>query len=158
MSARGTMRSSRRRSRRLRMFLSIRLSSGEKPVSTAAPSSRTLRSDRIEVGLQPNTARSMRLSHDSRFSRASPFERRASLGKSRWPAVETAESAIKSALGSAMASKSDVGIAPRVGVGNADPGQDVAFQTFHPRGFVLHMVIVSYQVQEAMHHQMRKVV
>ena len=42
-----------------------------------------------------------------------------------------------------MASKSDVGIARRVGIGDANPSQDVAFQTFHPFGFVVHMVIVS---------------
>src|ERR1700730_3082224 len=137
------MRSSRRRSRRLRMFLSIRLSSGEKPVSAAAPSSRTLRSDRIEVGLQPNTARIMRLSHDSRFSRASPFERRANPGKSRCPVLAAAESAVVRVLVSAMANKSDVGIARRVGIGDADPRQDAALQPLHLFGLALHTVIVS---------------
>src|SRR5215831_13365782 len=125
------------------MLLSIRLSSGEKPVSAAAPSSRTLRSDRIEVGLQPNTARIMRLIHDSRFSRASPFDRRAAPGKSRCPVVAAAESAIVRALISAMANKSDVGIARRVRIGDADPRQDVALQPFHAVGLAAPMVIVS---------------
>src|SRR5262249_54040837 len=143
-----TMRSSRRRSRRLRMFLSIRLSSGENPVSVgAAPSSRILRSDRIEVGLQPNSARIKRLNHDSRGPRESPLERRASPGKWRWP-LGPAPSQPSLASGgwederggsseSAMASKSEVCIARRIGIGDADPSQDVAFQAFHLFGFFI---------------------
>src|SRR5262249_34969651 len=133
----------RRRSRRLRMLLSIRLSSGEKPVSTAAPSSRTLRSDRIDVGLQPNTARIIRLSHDSRFSRESPFERRANSGKSRCPPGVAIESAIVRALVSAILDKSDVGIAKGIGIGDADPREDVTLQSFHPFSLAIAMMIVS---------------
>ena len=140
------------------MFLSIRVSSGEKPVSAAAPSSRTLRSDLIEVGLQPNTARIMRLSHDSRFSRARPFERRANWGKARCPAASSADSALVRALLSAMANRSDVDIAHRVGIGNADPPQDVALQPFHFLGFAILVVIVSYQMQKTMDHQMGEVI
>ena len=70
MSARGTMTSPTRRSRRPRMFLSMVLSSGEKPVSPGAHASSTsLRSARIEPGFQPNSARSARANQLSPPSR-----------------------------------------------------------------------------------------
>src|SRR6266853_85543 len=111
---------------------------------TATMSARgTMRSDRIVVGLQPNNARIMRLIHDSRFSRASPFERRANPGKSRCPALVAAESAVVRALLSAMANKSALGIAGRIGIGDADPRQDIALKPFHPFGLAVDVVIVS---------------
>src|SRR5271169_4121054 len=140
MSVRGTMTSSTRRSRRLRMFLSILLSSGEKPVSAPSPSSSTCRSDRIEVGLQPNTARSRRLNQDSGFSRGVPPERRASPGKSRWPVLAESVSLVARAGLSVMALVSS--IAADIGIGNAQGGQDLALQPLHPLGLVLRQMIV----------------
>src|SRR5262249_61782311 len=66
MSARGIMTSPTRRSRSPRMFLSIRLSSGEKPDSPGLIASRMfLRSARTVFDFQPNSERNVRINQFS---------------------------------------------------------------------------------------------
>ena len=84
------------------MFLSIALSSGEKPVSPGAPaSSTTLRSERIDPVFQPNTARRMRANQRSLASRDS-FAAGTGTGRFRISAGVSAVSLVFGASLSAM--------------------------------------------------------
>src|SRR6185437_2120345 len=79
MSARGTITSPTRRSRKPRMFLSIRLSSGEKPDSPGdMASSTSLRSARIDLARQLNSWRSVRT------NQLPPFVGGEATGTGRW--------------------------------------------------------------------------
>ncbi len=93
MSARGTMTSSTRRSRSVRMFRSIVLSSGEKPWPPALPSSTSLRSARIEADFQPNTVRSARASQPSPLLLAGSLGRGTGTGRLRISLAAAAGSA-----------------------------------------------------------------
>ena len=46
----------------------------------------------------------------------------------------------------------------RVGIGNAEPGQDLGLQALHDLGLDLACVIVAQEVQHAVHHQVGEVV
>jgi hypothetical protein len=68
MSARGTMTSTTRRSRRPRMFCSMTLSLGEKPVSPAPALRTSVRLARMEPALNPNSTRNAHPNQPSRRS------------------------------------------------------------------------------------------
>ena len=129
MSARGTITSSTRRSRRPRMFLSIVRSFGEKPVSPAPSSSTSLRSARIDAGL-PAEERAQRprqpavavLARDlararHRHRQIARLARRRGRIRSDWVDRNRAWRSECQRLG----------VARNVGVGHAEPGQNRAF-------------------------------
>src|ERR1051325_5447293 len=179
MSARGTITSAIRLSRSARMFLSIVLSSGEKPVSPGAPaSSTTLRSERIEPVFQPNTARSTRANQRSLASRGSPA---AGTGTGRFLISPGA-----SGVSLVFAASSGMGmrdlfahilgrraggrpgsrpgqafgicvVTVGIGIGDAQPRQNPSFAPLHCLGLPERFVIVAQKVEKAMQRQVGNV-
>src|SRR5215472_11825056 len=141
ISARGTITSSTRRSRKSRMLVSIARSSGEKPVSPEAASSTISRSSRIEPGFQPNSARSMRASQVLSPSRAAARGGDTTTG--RW--VRSGRSRRLGGPGSAM----EVG-GWSIGVANAKAREQHALELFHLGRLRIGLVVVADQVQETM--------
>src|SRR5690242_576031 len=146
MSARGFITSPTRRSRRPRMFLSIRLSSGEKPDSPGGTrSSTSLRSARIEPCFQPNSARK------ARMNQPSPLSRAGGTGTGRLRGSNEVE-ALSSGIGSGP-----LEIAREIGVGHVHGQHDTAFQAFHFIGLGVGLVIVADEMQKAMHREVGEV-
>src|SRR5262245_13468767 len=150
MSARCTITSAMRRSCSDRMLRSMVRSITEKPTSSGVvASSTTFRSSRTEPAFQPNK---VRIARNSQLSAA---------GRSSSPSCTTAGRlsglralAVLSGLGSESGIFSSPVPASRIGVGNAELGEDLAFQRLHRLGVVVILVVVADQMKEAMHREM----
>src|SRR5512144_2882053 len=127
MSARGTMTSPTRRSRRPRMFLSIRLSSGVKPDSPSPMVSRTsCRSARAMFGFDPNSARI------ARMNQFSPPLRAGGTRTGRFRGSYDGAPAGLEPDGSLSDMASNVAkIVRTVGIGHFQTRHDLAFEPFH---------------------------
>ena len=154
MSARGTITSAIRRSRSPRIFLSIALSSGEKPVSLGAPSSSTsLRSARIEPARQPNMARSQRANTPlARFARSRQRHGKiAVLGCSGQPDRCDSAGSV-SGMASRVRPRSRVRARDR----HAEPRENRGFQIAPCRRLAIGLVVVAEQMKITVHGEMRE--
>src|SRR5882757_5090121 len=146
MSARCTMTSAMRRSCRLRMLRSMVRSMAEKPTSSGwEASSTTCRSSRTDPGFQPN---SVRIARVSQFS---------AVGRSTSPSCTTAGRLRGLCTLSWVGSESVMSVHPfpvRIGIGNAELCENLAFEALHRFGIVVLFVVVADQVQEAVHGEM----
>src|SRR6478752_2679843 len=147
ISARCTITSAMRRSCRPRILRSMVRSMAEKPTSSGVDaSSTTCKSSRTDPGFQPNSVRMARVSQLS-----------AAAGRNTSPSCTTA-GRLRVLRGlSWVGSESGMSVHPvpdRVGIGNAELGEDLPFETLHGFGIVVLFVIVADQVQEAVHGKM----
>src|SRR5258707_565975 len=145
ISARCTITSAMRRSCRLRILRSMVRSMAEKPTSSGVEaSSTTCRSSRTDPGFHPN---SVRIARVSQFSAA---------GRATSPCGTTA-GRLRVLRGlSWVGSESAISVHPlpiRIRIGNAELRQYLLLEGFHGLGVAVAFVIVTDQMQEAMHRQ-----
>src|SRR5438876_291321 len=146
ISARWIITSAMRRSCRPRILRSMVRSMAEKPTSSGVDaSSTTCKSSRTDPGFQPNSVRMARV---SQFSAD---------GRSTSPSCTTA-GRLRVLRGlSWVGSESGMSVHPlpvRIRIGNAELRQDLPFEAFHGFGVVVFLVVVTDQMQEAVHRKM----
>src|SRR5260370_22199762 len=146
MSARWIMTWAMRRSCRPRILRSMVRSIAEKPTSSGVEaSSTTCRSSRTDPGFHPNSVRIARVSQFSATGRATS------------PCGTTA-GRLRVLRGlSWVGSESAISVHPlpiRIRIGNAELRQNLLLEGLHGLGVAVAFVIVTDQMQEAMHRQM----
>src|SRR6202008_4412709 len=144
------MTSAMRRSCSERMLRSMARSTAVKPTSSGAEaSSTTCRSSRTEPGFQPNKARTARTSQFSVVGRPTSF-------------AGTTAGRLRVLRGlSWIGSESGISIHPfpfRIRIGNFELRQNRDLERFHLFGFVVGLVIVADQMQEAVHREVAQMI
>src|SRR5882757_10025860 len=155
MSRLTAMTSAMRRSCKERMLRSMVRSIAEKPTSSGwEASSTTCRSSRTDPAFHPNR---VRIARSSQLS---------AVGRSTSPSCTTA-GRLRVLRGlSLVGSESGmsvhplpvrIGISIRIRIGNAELGENLAFEAFHRVGVGVVLVIVADQMQKAVHGEMTEV-
>ena len=131
------------------MLRSMARSAAEKPVSSGVEASSTAsRSARSEPDRQPNRVRIARASQLSAAGRSTRLRARTA---GRLRRVAPACRWVGSESGSQAAVRS---LTRRIGIGNAEAGEDCPLQAFHFLGVRIVLVIVADQMEKSMHGQM----